>query len=242
VNSSAPCNSIDNGSELVAATVPGSALERRVQQIVLPAELEFYQSYDWCLNPYLMVSEAIGHLREEVDRLVIMPNEWQVSEVTTNIFLLSCGLLNSVDGYLRGSALQLPNRVAATVVGRGVNRLVEAISDRPWSRRRIERWRKHWIAELNDFLLLTIGRQSVDVKSLAESGRRLTSLLISTPLAQLQSLRLSPPSPFNHLDLTPSDVLRLGDCFARRFPERAQPILLVGLRTSGSYFAPLLRA
>ena len=242
MNSSAPCNSIDNGLELVAPTALGSALERRVQQIVLPAELEFYQSYDWCLNPYLMVSEAIGHLREEVDKLVIMPNEWQVSEVATNIFLLSCGLLNSVDGYLRGSALQLPNRVAATVVGRGVNWLVEAISDRPWSRRRIERWRKHWIAAINDFLLLTIGRQSFDVKCLAESGRRLTSLLKSTPLAQLQSLRLSPPSPFNHLDLTPSDVLRLGECFARRFPERAQPILLVGLRTSGSYFAPLLCA
>lgn len=242
MNSSAPCNSIDNGLELVAPTVLGSASERRVQQIVLPAELEFYQSYDWSLNPYLLVSEAISHLHEEVEKLAIMLNEWQISEVASNIFLLSCGLLNSVDGYLRGSALQLPNRVAATVAGRGVNRFVEAISNRPWARRRIERWRKHWIAELNDFLLLTIGRQSIDVKCLAESGRRLTNLLKSTPLAQLQSLRLSPPSPFNHLDLTPSDVLRLGDCFARRFPERAQAILLVGLRTSGSYFAPLLRA
>jgi hydroxymethylpyrimidine pyrophosphatase-like HAD family hydrolase len=242
VNSSAPYNSVDNGLEMFTPTVLGSTLEHRVQQSVLPAELEFYQSYDWCLNPYLIVSEAMGHLREEVDKLVIMPNEWQVSEVKTNIFLLSCGLLNCVDGYLRGSAFQLPNRVAATVAGRGVNRFVETISDRPWSRRRIARWRKHWLSELNDFLLLIISRQSIDVKCLAESGCRLTSLLESTPLAQLQSSRLSPPSPFNHLDLTPSDVLRLGDSFARRFPERAQPILLVGLRTSGSYFAPLLRA
>ena len=37
---------------------------------VLSAELEFYQSYDWCLNPYLTVSEAIGHLCGEVDKTV----------------------------------------------------------------------------------------------------------------------------------------------------------------------------
>jgi hydroxymethylpyrimidine pyrophosphatase-like HAD family hydrolase len=54
--------------------------------------------------------------------------------------------------------------------------------------------------------------------------------------------RFGIPSPFAHLDLTPNDVLRLGDRFMERFPERAQPLLIVGLRTSGSYFAPLLRA
>ena len=37
------------------------------------------------------------------------------------------------------------------------------------------------------------------------------------------------------------DVFRLGAKVAEAFPERSRPILLVGLRTAGSYFAPLLR-
>jgi hydroxymethylpyrimidine pyrophosphatase-like HAD family hydrolase len=42
--------------------------------------------------------------------------------------------------------------------------------------------------------------------------------------------------------LTHFDFLPLGQRLARRCPDRSQPILLLGLRTSGSYFAPLLRA
>jgi len=35
-----------------------------------------------------------------------------------------------------------------------------------------------------------------------------------------------------------SNVMALGQCYLRRFPDRSQPILLVGLRTSGSYLRP----
>ena len=41
----------------------------RAQEGVLPEELEFYQSYDWCLNPHLTVGEAVRHLGEEIDKL-----------------------------------------------------------------------------------------------------------------------------------------------------------------------------
>jgi len=81
-------------------------------QGVLPAELEFYETYAWCLNPHLTVHEAIGHLRDEIDRLATVPQGWQTGEVAANIFLLSCGLFNCVDEYLRGPALRLPSRLA----------------------------------------------------------------------------------------------------------------------------------
>ena len=93
---------------MLVSPVLASVLEHRAQEGALPAELEFYQSYDWCLNPHLTVSEAIHHLGEEVDKLSIVPNGWQTDEVATNIFLLSCGLLNCIDEYLRGPTLRLP--------------------------------------------------------------------------------------------------------------------------------------
>ena len=227
---------------MLAPPVIDSGLEHPAQDDISPTELEFYQSYAWCLNPHLTLGETVAHLGEEVHRLSIVPDDWQISEVATNIFLLSCGVLNCVDGHLRGPSLRLPGRVSATIFGRGANRFVETISDRPWSQRRVARWRERWLSDLNDFLSLIVGGQVNDAASLAGAGQRLIARLRSPLPAELLSKRLGIPSPFGHLDLTPNDVLRLGDCFVQRFPDRAQPILLVGLRTSGSYFAPLLRA
>ena len=39
-----------------------------------------------------------------------------------------------------------------------------------------------------------------------------------------------------------SNVLALGRKFVEAFPDRQQRVLVAGPRTSGSYFAPLLRA
>jgi hydroxymethylpyrimidine pyrophosphatase-like HAD family hydrolase len=227
---------------MLSLPVLGSVLEHRAQEGVLPAELEFYQSYDWCLNPYLTVSEAILHLRGELTKLEAMPNGWQISEVTTNIFLLSCGLLNCVDEYLRGPALRLPTRLAVTVVGRGAARFVEMVSDKPWSRRRVGRWREHWHASLNEFLSLIVRQQAIEPARLAEAGRKLMTILELPLPSDLQDELVGTPTAFNRLDLTQKDFLAIGEVFVRRFPDRAQPILLVGLRTGGSYSAPLLRA
>src|SRR6476646_10002718 len=103
MNSSPPYSTNDE-SEVLAPPVGGFGLEHSAQAGVLPAELEFYESYHWSLNPHLTVGEAIGHLGEEVEKLSIVPSGWEIGEVATNIFLLSCGLLNRLAGPLRGLA------------------------------------------------------------------------------------------------------------------------------------------
>ncbi|MGH7001432.1 MAG: hypothetical protein ACREEA_07990, partial [Stellaceae bacterium] len=50
------------------------------------------------------------------------------------------------------------------------------------------------------------------------------------------------PSAFRKQDLTQFDVLELADRFAALHPNRAQPVVVVGLRTAGVYFASLMRA
>ncbi len=220
---------------------PHPGLEDRARQCVLPEELEFYFSYDWCLNPHLTVGEAIVHLSEEIDKFSAISKGWQSDEVINNVFLLSCGLLNCVDGRLRGIALRLPRRLSTSLVGRAATRFVETVSAKPWSRRRLSLWREHWLSSLDDFLSVIVSRRTIDAKSLVESGRRLKACLQSGLPEDLQRTLVSIPSPFGHLDLALSDVWKLGDCFVRRFPERTQRILFLGLRTSGSYLAPVLR-
>jgi hypothetical protein len=47
------------------------------------------------------------------------------------------------------------------------------------------------------------------------------------------------PACFHHLDQEPADLGRLVDLFAERWPDRERPLLAVGVRSSGSYLAPL---
>jgi hydroxymethylpyrimidine pyrophosphatase-like HAD family hydrolase len=210
----------------------------------LAAELAFYESYAWCLNPHLTVGQAIDRLRHEIDRLTVVPHGWQTDEVVTNVYLLSCGLLNCVDEYLRGPGLRLPWRLAAMRVGRGARWAAENVPGnlRPRPSARVRRWREQWLAGLDDFLSLMVAGQTAHPAAFAPAGGRLAALLRAPLPSGLRAARVGVPSPFRRLDLTHHDVLALGRCFVRRFPDRAQPILLVGLRTSGSYFAPLLRA
>ena len=208
------------------------------------AELDFYGSYSWSLNPHLTVREAIEHLRGEIDRLATLPGGWQSGEVVTNVYLLSSGLLNCADEYLRGPGLQLPWRLAATRAGRSARWMVESVVSnlRPRRRAFVRRWREQWLAALDEFLSVAVSEKASDPASFAESGAKL-SVLLSSPLpSDLRSKRIGVPSPFRRLDLTHHDVIALGQCYVARFPDRSVSILLVGLRTSGSYFAPLLRA
>ena len=56
---------------------------------------------------------------------------------------------------------------------------------------------------------------------------------------KLQSEVVRLPSCFRSFDLEPADVDRLTGQFADRWPDRHQSLLVLGLRTSGSYLGPL---
>ena len=233
-------------TEQPSVTVCAAAGDRDDQpsDTVLPDELSFYRDYAWTMNPHLSVDEAIARLRGETARLSHVPRGWQTDEVATNIFLLSCGLLNSVDEYLREPSLRLPWRVAALRLGRSARWVTENTLAvlRPRPRAKLRRWRDRWLERLHDFLLLVVAPERSSRDALALSASRLSELLHAPLPAALRAGRVGVPSPFRRLDLTHLDVLALGRRYATKFPDRSQPILLLGLRTSGSYFAPLLRA
>jgi len=210
---------------------------------LLPTELNFYQAYAWCLNPYPTVREAIDYLRGEIGRLEIVPVGWQRSEVATNVFLLSCALMNAVDEDLRGPTLRLPRQLAARRLGCDARWVTEIWSNLQQRRRaHAHRWKEQWQAGFDEFLAIVVAEDAFDSTSLAKSGSRLAMLLQPPLPPDLQAEPIGIPSAFRRLDLTHFDVLALGQNFVTRFPDRFQPILLLGLRTAGSYFAPLLRA
>jgi hypothetical protein len=118
------------------------------------------------------------------------------------------------------------------------------LEDILWHRRRarVRRWRERWQSALDDFLSVVVAGEAADPASFDERGSKVAKMLQSPLPTDLQAEHISVPTPFRRLDLTHLDFLALGQNFIRRFPDRFQAILLLGVRTSGSYFVPLLRA
>lgn len=207
---------------------------------LLPSEQDFYQSYTWCLHPYLTVREAFKQLHDEIDKLQAVTKGWQVAEIGINIFLLCGALLNAVDEYLRGPTLRMPRELASRRPGRYARRAADKLQSVLRCRhcQQVRHWKDGWEPNLCDFLSIFIAGDC-DPATAAKSARR---LLLKCPLPpRLLAAQIGVPTPFRRLDLTHHDVLALGRKFVGRFPDRSQAILIVGLRTSGSYFAPLLK-
>jgi hydroxymethylpyrimidine pyrophosphatase-like HAD family hydrolase len=228
---------------MLTAITPMSTDEVPARQVMLPAEADFYSDYEWCLDPHLTIREVTDHLRGEIDRLNIAPEDWRIGEVATNVFLLSCALQNSVDEYLRGPTLRMPRQLAARRLGRGVRWMAEKTAGRFRQRGRtqVRRWKKHWQTGLDDFLA-AFASGTTDRAALVRMGGRLAKSLEAPLPSDLQAEHIGVPSAFGRLDVTHFDILTLGRRFAERFPDRSRPILVLGVRTGGTYFAALLRA
>ena len=208
----------------------------------LPEERDFYEAHAWCLNPFLTVREAIDRLREQAERLKLECCDWRTHERATNIFLLGGALLNTVDEYLRGPTLRLPRRLVANPLGRRSRLMADKARAalRHKELAEVVCWRERWLPGFSDFLSVAIVNGAPDQMALVGSARRLAALSGSALPAGLRAQRIGVPSPFRRMDLSQFDVIALGRRFVARFPDRSQAILLVGLCTSGSYFAPLL--
>jgi len=212
-------------------------------QDLLPAEERFYFGYLWCLDPHLTVGEAIERLAGEIGRLPSTPAGWQTDEVTTNAYLLSCSLLNGIDEYLRGHTLRLPAQLAKTRPGRIAFWVTEKVAENlpKQNRAQVSRWKEEWQNGLDEFFAV-LARCESDPVSFAQSAQKLSRMLQSPIPSHLLELRLGVPSAFSRLDMTHFDVLTLGRRFVRQCPDRSHPILLLGLRTAGTYFSALLRS
>lgn len=213
----------------------------------LDAEARFYAGYDWCLNARPLLAEVIDHLRDELRRGDRSDDTWQRAERRTNIFLLSCAITDTLDDFLLGSQYDF-SKVSAVVplFGRAV-RAAEALSSaaRLVRRRRLaglRRWRETWKAGVDVYLQAFEAADRSDDRPLLKAGAGLLERLESPlPIAVLQR-RIRIPAAFRTQDLSHGDVFVLARTLADASPDRDRPIAIVGLRTAGSYFAPLIRA
>jgi 3-deoxy-D-manno-octulosonate 8-phosphate phosphatase KdsC-like HAD superfamily phosphatase len=209
-------------------------------------ESRFYGPYSWCLDIFPTVRELGLRLRQELSSQEKAQPNWQREEITINAFMLSCAVTDAVDDYLSGESYDFSR--AALLPGMGLlTGVVERVLDvgrRRQARRRagLRPWRAAWGSAVVEFLQAWLADGRCDPATLASRGVALAGLLDRRLPEALLRRRANVPAAFRTQDLTHHDIVEMAGRFAAAFPDRERPVLAVGLRTAGSYFAPVVCA
>ncbi|HYS21682.1 MAG TPA: HAD hydrolase family protein [Gemmatimonadales bacterium] len=232
---------------------PGPEASRAAPQVGGgdPEEERFYAAYEWCLNPILRLSDQLRHFAAELDRRASWRVVWQQQESTTNLYLLACGIACTIDDYLRRYPHDLSFVSERFPRLRLVLPLVRWLGNFPHAAaklvrdRKVRSWRREWGVLVDHVCALVVGGEPQagpsDWSHVRSSWKRLLDGAPLPPRVLRRRLRL--PEGFRRQDLTHHDVLALVRRFAAGCPEWGQgPLVVLGPRTAGAYFAPLAAA
>ncbi len=211
----------------------------------IPSEESFFSFYAWCLNPLQTVLDLVGRVRDEIARYDSLRAGWQREESRTNLYLFLCAACCATDDYLAHRTCDL-SRVARRLPRLGG--LIEAIDTglnavaapvHSISRRRAMQWREE-LARCVDLICdILVAEDPTRLADLAAAVRRLSTAGLP---ASLLGWRARIPEAFRCQDMTHHDVFALAQRFLCAVRHSGEPVLIVGPRTAGAYFAPLVRA
>lgn len=213
----------------------------------LSEERDFYAGHSWAVNAFPRIQDIPGLLKDEAALLGQSPSGWRFAEAAINLFLLACAVSDTVNDWLAGPRYNF-SKINGVVPGASVAlkpvkvALALAARARRWRTRRVEEWSGKWERTLDEFAEAIVAEASPGVSQAWESAAGLLALAQVRLPVDLATRRAKIPAAFRSQDLAHFDVLALAAKFAARFSDRSRPVLVLGCRTAGSYFAPLVRA
>jgi hydroxymethylpyrimidine pyrophosphatase-like HAD family hydrolase len=212
-----------------------------------PGEADFFSQYEWCLNPLQKFSALCFRAQEELSRHDKVTAAWQRKEIRTNLYILLCAACCTLDDYLAHRPHDLSPvtrhvpgvKQLARITERGLNTAV-ALRRLP-SRRSVLRTRKTLVRSVDSICEILV--TSNDSGGIWE---RLTAAMQQVSCSglpvRLLNWRARVPEGFRCQDLSHHDAVALARRFLNRLSDDNGPVLVVGLRTAGAYFAPLVNA
>ena len=177
---------------------------------------------------------------EEIQRFAALDVPWQQEESLINVYLFACAIACTVDDSLA----RPPWRLA--VVARRFPRLRSVIAraefclNAPDALRRLaadrylQRWRRGWDGAVERACDLLLAGPPAAAAKWAEHRAVIEGLMTAPLPARARDEKMRLPEGFRCQDLAHQDVIELRDPDA--------PVVIVGVRTAGAYFAPLVKA
>ncbi len=197
-------------------------------------------------------SLAAANLVNDLEALGALLAQAAGDRDTLDAFLIAAGINQIAEDYLHDAPFplqqavslfersQLPGGQLATRLARGAGLLIRVLKGWGRARRRALRWQRR-IASLVDELADAVVANSDPLGKTLDRCRELLLEIRSLP-GGLRRAVVHLPACFQAFDQRPEDLERLAERFALSRADRERPLLVVGLRTSGSYMAPLIAA
>lgn len=231
--------------ELPQATAPVEDSDRcsKVLPVAFLAEEEsFYSRYSWSINAFPRLNEVAERLASELNKLDHV-NGWQYSEVAINIFLLSCTITDTIDDYLLGTVFDFSKLAKVLpLAGPAIRAAHKGLAWRSSTRllflARLVRWKQAWANTVTDFIEHALVNNT-DRSSALRQRDQLKELLPARFGKTVGCLRPKIPAFFRSRDFATPDCLELARKFMLDFADPVRPAIVVGLRTAGSFLAPL---
>ncbi len=215
--------------------------------IIRLSEKDFYSNYDWCLNPILTLRDIFKNLNEEIERISLLPYNWQREEAKINIYIFVCAVECTIEDFISWRPFDLMPLTKAYKHFKRFIIFFQTIINLPYlfiSYPKIIstlRWKIKWTVFVDDVCRLLLSKKEIthveflSLKSkYKETGRK------KLP-QEVLSRRMKLNEGFRCQDLTHYDIITLVDKFLNLSPGKTDQYAVVGARTAGSYFAPLVK-
>jgi hydroxymethylpyrimidine pyrophosphatase-like HAD family hydrolase len=194
----------------------------------------------------LLVTNLLGDLDDLVDLLAgeLKRPSW------LNAFLLAAGLNQIAEDHLHESAISVARvarhvkRVAPWPLGSvamaalGSAGFATRLRRLSTGERRIVSWQRTAEAVVDALADAVVMGEPLETEKLADMAAGMLRDRARLPV-ELRASIVRLPSCFRNFDQQPADLERMTLEFSKRWPDRDRSIAVVGVRTSGSYTAPL---
>ncbi len=190
----------------------------------------------------------MARLSDELEWFPSLGAEWQRQESRINLYLLTCAISCTVADSLSPRLLSFAKlesrwpRAAFALRAVGKTALAAERFHSWLFDHSVWKWQREWegCVELScEILLNELGADSPQTAQLAA----LSQVMARRALPEkLLSSRMQLPSGFRAQDLTHHDAIALADAFDRTHSNARGEVAIVGARTAGAYFAPLIHA
>lgn len=210
---------------------------------VTTAESEVHPSGSWSLKPALTLGELLDRCGEELEKQCdTTSTDWQRAECLANLYLFACAIGSAVDDFLAG---RVPAESAAVPVAVSSRDLLSSAAgwlQTAMGHHPLVDWKQRWEECLDEIARMLVTGAAVHEAELAALRRAIRNLLRAEQASSLLDWPIAINAGFRNQQLTDRDVPGMVDAFLAAAPTRNQPLLVVGVRTAGAWFAPLLAA
>ncbi len=216
--------------------------------MLLKEEIEFYERYKWVLQPFLSFKQILEKLNLLLDEDINLLPKWCKEEWHLNIYMLSCAASDIIDDYFVRGIWDFTKITDYTSL---FNKPISFIRDFTTIKSRIlgkvkdkklRKWRSAW-----GETLITICENLIRGNVLYQHEQfmlkeKLVTLINNSFPEKLLNMRMRIPAAYRSQDLTHYDFIELAKKYVTRHPDFGRPHIIIGLRTAGSYIAPLVCA